>query len=144
VNLNLVTALLGERHELDDWVVLSKKGSGPPVPNVTLGPQGTNSALYKQLSTTIIPEVEFRQARMTDVAKFLSTASRASIVTNTTKGRFGSRSAVTLCGRHASALSVLKVLSALCPIEVILDDKYVTIRPLPSDQSEDDEEEAAK
>jgi hypothetical protein len=143
-NLEIVTALFGERHELDDWVVLSKKGSGPPKPNLSLGPQGTNSALYKLLSTTIIPEVEFRQAGMSDVAKSLAKASHATVVTDTTKGRFGSRSVVSLWGNHTSALSVLRILSALCPIEVTLDDKSATIRPVPSNEPEDDEEEAAK
>jgi hypothetical protein len=129
-NVDIAAAIIGERYALDDWIVISRKGSGPPKPAISLGPQGTNSVLYKKLSAAVIPEVDFRQAGLQDVAKFLAEAGNANVVADISADNAGAQPPVTLQGNHVSVMSVLRILTALCPFEVFLDEKSATIRPV--------------
>ena len=130
--LTLASALSGgEFGTVGDWTVISKAGSGALKPNLSLGAQGTNSVLYRKLQSAVIPEVEFRQATIWDVARFLTKASNVKISVATIFEKAEEGSLITLAGKHASLLGLLEVLSVLYPLEIVLEEESVVIRQPP-------------
>ncbi len=127
--MDVVAGIAGERNVIDDWVIVSKKGFGEVKPALTLGAQGTNAVMYKTLQTTIIPELDFRQATIEDVAQFLSQKGKVNISVATAPGKSKAMVPITFSARHASLLSTLRVLSVLCPLEIVMGETSVTIHP---------------
>ncbi|MFC1497742.1 hypothetical protein ACFLS1_04600 [Verrucomicrobiota bacterium] len=128
--LEITTHLTGGERDIinNNWVVISKKGSGKLKPALFLGSQGTNSVSYKTLQATIVPEIDFRQAAIGDVAKFLAKKSGLKISVTTNPEKPEKPTMITLHAKHVSQLSILQMLSILYPFEVILEEKLVIIR----------------
>ena len=130
--LTLASALSGgEFGTVGDWTVISKEGSGKLKPNLSLGAQGTNSVLYRKLQSTVISEVDFRQADIYNVVKYLVKASGLKISVATNSEKAAKASLITLTGKHASLLGLLEVLSVLNPLEIVLEEESVVIRQPP-------------
>ena len=127
--VDIVAGVTGERHEIDNWVVISRKGFGEPKPAVSTGAGGSDSPFYRTLQTTLVPGVDFRQTKIGDVAEFLAESSGSRITWTPGPGGAAEAVTVTLAGEHASVLSILSVLTVLHPLEVVIGETSVAIRP---------------
>ncbi|MDP6470356.1 MAG: DUF4974 domain-containing protein [Pseudomonadales bacterium] len=128
--LTLVVALAdAERTTIDDWIIVSEKGGEGAIPFLVIEGEAVESKAYQALCDSVVAEVDFRQASPEEVARFLSQQSGVTVSVSGSAEDLEEVGAITLIGRHSSPLTILKVLSAMHPLDVHIKEESVTITP---------------
>lgn len=124
---DVVAWLTGERQTLDEVIVISRRGHGKLKPAIKLDDAGETSPLYKKLAETVLPEVDFRQAALKDVAKHLSRATHSMILPEDTT-KLEDQLLITFSLRNVSVATLLRILTVTHPVEAVFSGNTVTIK----------------